>query len=149
LDQHPIELVASWYGWELAGKPMANGQPFDPTALTCASWSYPLGTRLRVTHGTNTVTVVVTDRGPAKRLLATRQIDLSLAAFKKLADPRDGLTRVTVTINTNTNTNATLEVIQESVDEQSRRSKPKSLSWNSQGGKRVGTTKPQSLRIQR
>jgi len=86
-------LHASWYGEELRGRPMANGKPFDPDAFTTASWDHPLGTRLRVTASNgNTVTVVVTDRGPAKRLLAQgRVLDLSKAAFTKLADPRVGI----------------------------------------------------------
>jgi rare lipoprotein A len=86
--------VASWYGSECAGRPMANGQPFNPTRLTCAAWNWPLGTRLRVTVGQKSVVVLLTDRGPARRL--HRLIDLSEAAFKQLADTRLGLLRVTV-----------------------------------------------------
>ena len=93
-----ISLVASWYGGELAGRPMANGKPFRPAMLTCASWDYPLGTRLVVRRGTNAVEVEVTDRGPAKRLLETRQIDLSIAAFARLGDTNAGLLRVTVEV---------------------------------------------------
>ena len=94
----PRVLTASWYGYECAGDTMANGKPFDPTKFTCASWDYPLGTLLRVrTKGSKVVVaVVVTDRGPAKRLLKTRQIDLSLRAFKALAPLKLGLIRVTV-----------------------------------------------------
>jgi rare lipoprotein A len=41
--------------------------------------------------------VEITDRGPAKRLLNEgRKIDLSRAAFAKLADPDLGLIAVTV-----------------------------------------------------
>lgn len=88
---------ASWYGAEFAGKRMANGQPFNPGALTCASWFYPLGTKLRVTHGNRSVVVTVTDRGPAKRLVRQgRIIDLSLFAFNYLAPLDKGLINVTV-----------------------------------------------------
>lgn len=86
---------ASWYGDELAGRPMANGQPFNPAALTCASWGYPLGTHLRVSHKRNSVEVIVADRGPNKRHKA-RVIDLSRAAFKRLADPKVGLIEVKI-----------------------------------------------------
>lgn len=94
--------TASWYGAELAGRPTASGQPFDPSKLTCASWNYPLGTRLRVTFGqkndpkylTKSVVVLVTDRGPNKRL--HRVIDLSEAAFAQLADTRRGLIPVKI-----------------------------------------------------
>lgn len=94
---HAAGLVTSWYGEEHRGKPMANRQPFNPDALTCASWHHPLGTRLRVAHGRVAVVVTVTDRGPARRLLRTRQLDLSHAAFAALGDPSAGLLAVTVT----------------------------------------------------
>ena len=88
--------IVSWYGDESAGRLMANGQPFNPKAITCASRSYPLGTRLRVTNLANgrSVEVVVTDRGPARRL--HRDIDLSKAAFKQIAPLRLGLIQVTI-----------------------------------------------------
>lgn len=95
---HSQRLVqASWYGEEHRGKRMANGRPFDPDALTCASWFHPFGTLLRVAHGDKVVVVQVTDRGPARRLVAAgREIDLSHAAFRRLADPRVGLVWVTI-----------------------------------------------------
>jgi rare lipoprotein A len=88
----PTNGIASWYGNELKGRLMANQRPFDPTALTCASWNYPFGARLRVHYQERFVDVTVTDRGPNKRL--HRLIDLSKAAFKKLADPDVGLIQV-------------------------------------------------------
>lgn len=87
--------LASWYGDELRGRPMANGKPFNPSALTCASWRYPLGTRLRVSYGTRWVVVTVTDRGPNRRF-KKRVIDLSHASFKRLADPKLGLIEVKI-----------------------------------------------------
>ena len=87
--------LASWYGDELRGRPVANGKPFDPDALTAASWYFPLGTRVRVTHGTNSVEVLITDRGPNRRF-KEREIDLSRAAFKLLAPLDKGLIAVTV-----------------------------------------------------
>lgn len=86
--------IASWYGEEHRGKLMANGKPFNPDALTCASWHYPFGTRLKVQHGSRTVIVTVTDRGPHKRL--NRAIDLSESAFRQLANPRKGLIKVKI-----------------------------------------------------
>lgn len=89
--------TASWYGRAHAGRLMANGRPFDPDALTCASWFYPLGTVLRVTNGSRSVEVIVTDRGPARRLVADgRLIDLSRAAFRRIGHLRDGLIEVTI-----------------------------------------------------
>lgn len=86
--------IASWYGKECAGRIMANGKPFDPDKMTCASWDYPLGTRLKVSHDGLSVYVIVTDRGPAKRL--HREIDLSRAAFECLAPLSKGLIVVKV-----------------------------------------------------
>jgi rare lipoprotein A len=76
---------------------MANGQRFDPDKLTGASWFYDLGTKVVVRHANRSVIVEITDRGPAKRLLREGlTIDLSQAAFAKLADPDLGLIDVTV-----------------------------------------------------
>jgi rare lipoprotein A (peptidoglycan hydrolase) len=52
--------------------------------LTCASWRHPIGSILRVEFDGKCVEVRVNDRGPARRL--HRDIDLSLAAFRKLCD---------------------------------------------------------------
>jgi rare lipoprotein A len=86
--------VSSWYGEAHRGRPTASGVPFDPDALTAASWNHDFGTRLAVTHGTHTVVVTVNDRGPARAL--NRCVDLSAAAFARLADLDAGLIDVTV-----------------------------------------------------
>ena len=88
---------ASWYGEKHRGLPMANGQRFDPDKLTAASWFFDFGTKVVVTHVNQSVVVEITDRGPAKRLINEgRKIDLSRAAFAKLADLDLGLIDVTV-----------------------------------------------------
>jgi rare lipoprotein A len=89
--------LASWYGEEHRGLLMANGQRFDPDKCTAASWFYDLGTKVVVTHEDRSVIVEITDRGPARSLLKKgRIIDLSRAAFARLADPDFGLIDVTV-----------------------------------------------------
>jgi rare lipoprotein A (peptidoglycan hydrolase) len=89
--------LASWYGEQHRGLLMANGQRFDPDRLTAASWFFELGTKVVVTHDDRSVVVEITDRGPAKRLVQDgRKIDLSRAAFAKLADPDLGLIEVSV-----------------------------------------------------
>ena len=93
------EDVASWYGEEHRGLPMANGKPFDPDKLTCASWFYPFGTKLLVRSGSRSVVVTVTDRGPNRRFLKTKRrriIDLSRAAFARIGNLRHGLVPVSV-----------------------------------------------------
>ncbi len=89
--------LASWYGEKHRGLLMANGQRFNPDKLTAASWFYDLGTKVVVTHENRRVIVEITDRGPARFLRKEgRKIDLSRAAFAKLADPDLGLIDVTV-----------------------------------------------------
>ena len=88
---------ASWYGEKHRGLLTASGQPFNPDKLTAASWFFPIGTRVVVTHANRSVLVEITDRGPAKRLVNEgRKIDLSRAAFVKLAKPSLGLIDVTI-----------------------------------------------------
>ena len=98
--QAPVHAIASWYGETHRGKLMANGHPFDPNKLTAASWFFPLGTVVEIRlagNASRTVTVKVTDRGPARELVRRgRLIDLSFAAFEALADPRTGLVSVVI-----------------------------------------------------
>lgn len=88
--------LASWYGEDHRGRLMANGRPFNPDNLTAASWHYPLGTRVTVRAGGRSVRVTITDRGPNHRLRG-RVIDLSAAAFARLAPLGKGLVPVNVT----------------------------------------------------
>jgi rare lipoprotein A len=91
--------IASWYSQSdpFINLRTANGEIFDDTKMTCASWHYPFGTRLKITNPANgkSVICIVNDRGPAKRL--NRLIDLSKGAFRKIADTKNGLIRVRVT----------------------------------------------------
>jgi rare lipoprotein A (peptidoglycan hydrolase) len=76
-------VTASWYGpgfyenrlpcWQWLA---ANGLPiqFLPDTWGVAHKSLPCGTQVTLTHGTNTVTVPVVDRGP---YIAGREFDLS------------------------------------------------------------------------
>lgn len=93
--------TASYYSYECADRPMANGKIFNPEKRTCASWFYKFGTVLEVKSldTGRTTEVVVTDRGPNKRLVKQgRIIDLSRRAFEDICAPRKGLTKVKVTI---------------------------------------------------
>jgi len=93
----PWTGTASWYGEGYRGKRMANGHPFNPDAMTCAAWEWPIGTVLLVTHRHHTVRVVVTDRGPALKF-KDRIIDLSRGAFSRIAHHKLGVVAVTVTV---------------------------------------------------
>lgn len=90
-EQIEVFGVASWYGERFRGRTTACGQTYDPDALTAAHRELPCGTRLRVEHGGRGVTVTVTDRGP---FVEGRFLDLSRAAFARLAPLDDGLIEV-------------------------------------------------------
>lgn len=97
-------LTASWYSVESCFKEgssgtMANGRKLNDAKRTAASWDYPFGTVLKVRNLRNgkVVRVEVTDRGPSRRLYRRgRVIDLSMAAFKTVADMREGIIPVTI-----------------------------------------------------
>lgn len=84
---------ATYYHPSLAGGRMANGRPYNPNAMTAASNRYKLGTKVRVTNRRNkkSVVVTITDR------CGNCSIDLSTAAFRRIAPLRQG--RVSVKVN--------------------------------------------------
>ncbi len=77
------EGLASWYGAELAGHVTANGEKFDPTAMTAAHRSLAFGTCVRVelVAESRFIEVRINDRGP---YVNGRIIDLSEAAARAL-----------------------------------------------------------------
>lgn len=96
--------VASWYAKGFEGKKTASGYKYNSSALTCASNRYPFGTVLKVTNKQNkkSVVVVVTDGGGFGKL--KREIDLSKAAFSKIAHTNQGLIRVKIDVLSKENT---------------------------------------------
>lgn len=98
--------IASWYGNETLkqkdGHMTANGEAFNPNALSAAHKHLPLPTNVRVTNLQNgrSVIVRVNDRGPFPSdhnpSSGRRIIDLSYAAAKKLDFHRKGTARVRV-----------------------------------------------------
>lgn len=93
----PRTLTASFYGEECRGKVTASGDIFDPDKLTAASWEF-YRKKIRVAGPKGSVVVFCNDRGPHKRLLRSRQLDLSRAAFERIADLKQGLVKVTIEI---------------------------------------------------
>src|SRR5512140_1468337 len=73
------EGYASWYGGALRGHLTANGEHFNPSALTAAHRTLPFGTCLHVENVENgrSVNVRVNDRGP---YVNGRIVDVSEAA---------------------------------------------------------------------
>jgi len=78
------EVVASWYGKEYHGRPMANGKIYNMYANTIAHRTLPLGTKVELTNPDTgqIVRAVVTDRGP---FIEGRDVDLSYSIAKKLS----------------------------------------------------------------
>lgn len=93
----------SFYGRAFSGRKTANGERFDPSALTMAHPSLPFGTIVRVTHHKNKKSVIVrvNDRGPFSK---GRVGDLSYAAAQKIGIVHRGVGRVTLSVVTNPET---------------------------------------------
>jgi len=98
--------VASWYGDETLnqkdGHMTANGEAFNPNALSAAHKHLPLPTNVKVTNLQNgrSVIVRVNDRGPFPSdhnyASGRRIIDVSYAAAKQLGFHGQGTARVRV-----------------------------------------------------
>ena len=86
--------MASYYGNE-SGSRTASGQRMNANAMTCSHRSLPFGTKLRVTHGGQSVIVTVNDRGP---FIRGRVLDLSTGAARAIGLTRAGVGRVTAEV---------------------------------------------------
>ena len=86
--------MASFYGNE-SGSKTASGQRFNQNAMTAAHRSLPFGTKLRVTHGSQSVVVTINDRGP---FIRGRVLDLSTAAARAVGLTSAGVGRVTAEV---------------------------------------------------
>ncbi len=87
------EGMASYYGSEFAGSRTANGERFDPGAMTAAHRSLAFHSRVAVTNLANGQEVIVriNDRGPWGK---GRIIDISHAAAREIGMHRSGTARV-------------------------------------------------------
>jgi len=83
--------IASFYPHSYQGRRTANGERFNPQAMTCAHKRHPFGSMLRVSTGQRTITCRVTDRGPFVR---GRVIDITPAGARALGI--SGLGKVTI-----------------------------------------------------
>lgn len=93
----PETGIASFYGQKYHGRQTANGEIFDMNDLTAAHPRLAFGTRVKVTHLANnlSVTVRINDRGP---FVKGRVIDLSQAAARELQMIQTGLAEVKIEI---------------------------------------------------
>lgn len=89
-EVHEVSL----YGEDFQGRGTAFGEKFDMNALTAAHRTYPANTLVKVTNVENgkSVIVRVNDRGP---YVEGRDMDLSLAAFTRIAERSRGVARAT------------------------------------------------------
>jgi rare lipoprotein A len=88
---------ASYYSDKLAGRKTANGERYDPRALTAAHRTLPFGTVVVVSRADGrSVRVRINDRGP---FAESRIIDLSRSAAEQLGMIRAGVVDVTVTVD--------------------------------------------------
>ena len=82
---------ASWYGEAFRGRTTANGETFDPDAMTAAHKTLPFGTMLVVQYHGKRVEVRINDRGPFSD---NRVLDLSKAAAQRLGYVSEGVAEV-------------------------------------------------------
>ena len=89
--QEPV--LATWYGKSFQGRRTASGERYDVRKFTAAHRTLPFGTRLRVcaVKSRRCTVVRVNDRGIGPRF----ELDLTPAAFSRLARLRAGVVRVT------------------------------------------------------
>jgi rare lipoprotein A len=89
--------MASFYGFDFAGKLTANGERYNPMGLTAASKTLPFGTMVRVTNRNNgrSVVVRINDRGP---YVGGRVIDMSQGAAGVLGMLGSGVAPVEIAI---------------------------------------------------
>jgi len=82
--------IASFYS---ESQQTANGENFNPNALTAAHPTLPFGTRVRVTNVATGrfVTVRINDRGP---YVAGRVVDISYSAAESLGIVNKGIAKV-------------------------------------------------------
>jgi rare lipoprotein A len=86
--------MASFYGNE-SGSKTASGQRFNQNAMTAAHKTLPFGTKVRVTHGGQSVVVTINDRGP---FIKGRVLDLSTGAARAIGLTSRGVGRVTAEV---------------------------------------------------
>ena len=86
--------VASWYN--LDGRKTASGEVFRTHAMTCASNTHKIGTKLLVTNPKTNKSVVVRVNDTGGFSKYGRTLDLSKGAFSKIAHLNQGTVNVTI-----------------------------------------------------
>lgn len=88
----------SWYGGSFHGKKTANGETYNMNAMTTASNTHKMGTKLLVTNPKNNKSVIVKVNDTGGFAKYGRTLDLSKGAFAKIADLNSGTCNVHIKI---------------------------------------------------
>lgn len=85
--------IASYYHDKHNSRKTANGEIFYNSKITAAHKKLPFGTKILVTNISNgkSVEVRINDRGP---FIQGREVDLSKAAFSKIAPLTQGVVKI-------------------------------------------------------
>ena len=94
---HKETGMASYYAKRFHYSKTASGETFNNSAMTAAHKTLPFGTKVIVKNLTNgkSVTVRINDRGP---FVKGRIIDLTKAAFSRIADLGKGVAKVEIRV---------------------------------------------------
>lgn len=91
----PTPIIVSFYGGtdNFQGKPTASGEVFDPTDLTAAHKTLPIGTVLKLVNPKNNRSCLarINDRGP---YVSGRDLDVSKQVAFELGILKDGVTEL-------------------------------------------------------
>jgi len=89
--------MASYYAWKLQFRKTASGERLDNNAMTAAHQRLPFGTEVTVKNLANgkSVRVRINDRGP---FVKGRIIDLTRAAFTRIASLENGVVKVEIRV---------------------------------------------------
>lgn len=90
--------TASWYGGYFHGRKTASGEIYNKYALTAASNSHKLGSKLKVTNVKTGKSVVVKVNDTGAFTKYNRTLDLSQAAFQQIAPLGQGVAKVTIQV---------------------------------------------------
>lgn len=98
ISTNSLAATASWYGGNFHNKTTASGEKFNMWAMTTASNTHKMGTKLEITNMANgkKAIVKVNDTGGFKKY--GRTLDLSRGAFSKIADINQGLIHIKIKV---------------------------------------------------
>lgn len=88
--------TATFYHDRYHGRLTASGEIFSQLKMTCASNVYKIGTKLKITNLQNSKSVIVRVNDTGN--LYGRTVDLSTAAFSKIAKLETGIIKVIIKV---------------------------------------------------